>query len=98
IIPKFESIFRDFKLTLPWITTFLIKTSRWFVEFWYVLPLIPAALYLTLKLLRLTKRGAYTLDRMMLFVPVFGQIVEKSIVARTTRTLGTLLTSGVPIL
>src|SRR5262249_53911047 len=98
IIPKFENIFKDFKLKLPWITQMLIDTSRWFVKFWYVLPLIPIALWLTLKLIRLNKTGNYILDKVKLYVPIMGNLIEKTIVARTMRTLGTLISSGVPIL
>jgi type IV pilus assembly protein PilC len=98
IIPKFEKIFADFKIRLPWLTLMLIATSRWFVKYWYVLPLFPVAIWLTLKLIRLNKTGAYILDRIKLFVPVMGNIIEKTVVARTTRTLGTLISSGVPIL
>jgi len=98
IIPKFEKIFADFKIKLPWLTEQLIATSRWFVKYWYVLPLFPVAIWLTLKLIRLNKTGCYILDRIKLFVPVMGNIIEKSVVARTTRTLGTLISSGVPIL
>ena len=43
IIPKFEKIFADFKLKLPWMTQTLMDTSRWFVKYWYVLPLFPIA-------------------------------------------------------
>src|SRR5262245_31138316 len=98
IIPKFEKIFLDFKLKLPWITEFLIACSRWFVKYWYVLPLIPVAFWLTLKLIRLNKTGNYILDRIKLMMPVMGNIIEKTVVARTMRTLGTLIASGVPIL
>jgi type IV pilus assembly protein PilC len=98
IIPKFEKIFADFKMKLPWITDVLISASRWFVKYWYVIPLIPVAIVLTLKLIRLNRTGAYILDKIKLHMPVAGMIVEKSIVARTMRTLGTLISSGVPIL
>jgi type IV pilus assembly protein PilC len=98
IIPKFEKIFEDFKMKLPWITTALIATSRWFVRYWYVIPLVPFALWLTFKLIRLNRTGAYILDKLKLYIPVMGQLIEKSIVARTMRTLGTLIASGVPIL
>src|SRR5438132_769322 len=74
IIPKFEKIFADFKLKLPWITTMLMDTSRWFVKYWYVLPLIPVAFTLLLKLIRLNKTGNYILDKTKLYVPVMGQI------------------------
>src|SRR5947209_3180085 len=63
IIPKFEKIFADFKLKLPWLTEMLISVSRWFVKFWYVLPLIPVALILFFKLIRLNKTGNYIMDR-----------------------------------
>jgi len=98
IIPKFEKIFEDFRMKLPWITEMLIATSRWFVRFWYILPLFPVAVWLILKLIRLNRAGAYILDKIKLSLPVSGQIVEKTVVARTMRTLGTLIASGVPIL
>jgi type IV pilus assembly protein PilC len=98
IIPKFEKIFADFKIPLPWITVALINTSRWFVQYWYVIPLIPLSLWLLIKLIRLNRTGNYILDRIILFMPIMGQIVEKTVVARSMRTLGTLVSSGVPIL
>src|SRR5437763_2715276 len=98
IIPKFEKIFADFKMKLPWITEMLIATSRWFVKYWYVIPLIPIAIWLTFKLIRLNRTGGYILDKLKLFIPVMGTLIEKSIVPRTMRTLGTLIASGVPIL
>ncbi len=98
IIPKFEKIFLDFKMKLPYLTELLIATSRWFVKYWYVLPVVPIAISVTLKLIRMNRSGAYVLDKIKLKVPVAGMIVEKTVVARTMRTLGTLISSGVPIL
>ena len=98
IIPKFEKIFDDFGMKLPWLTEMLIGVSAWFAKYWYVLPLIPTTIWLIFKLIRLSKTGAFVLDLIMLYIPVAGGIVEKTIVARTTRTLGTLIASGVPIL
>jgi len=98
IIPKFEKIFKDFNMKLPWLTEALMATSAWFVKYWYALPLFPLCFWLLLKLIRLTKSGAYALDRLVLWAPVAGMIIEKTIVARTMRTLGTLISSGVPIL
>jgi type IV pilus assembly protein PilC len=98
IIPKFEKIFKEFNLTLPELTLALMATSRWFVNYWYVLPLFPLCFFLLMKLIRLTRVGRYALDRIKLWIPIMGMIIEKSIVARTTRTLGTLVASGVPIL
>lgn len=98
IIPKFEKIFADFKMKLPYITEMLIEASRGFVRYWYVIPLVPIFLWLILKLIRLNRTGAYILDKLKLHTPVAGSIIEKTIVARTMRTLGTLVSSGVPIL
>jgi len=98
IIPKFEKIFADFKMKLPYLTELLIATSRWFVRYWYVIPIAPVGFFVTLKLIRLNKSGNYILDKLMLQIPVAGMIAEKTIIARTMRTLGTLISSGVPIL
>jgi type IV pilus assembly protein PilC len=98
IIPKFKKIFDEFGLTLPWATQTLIKVSNWMSEFWWTIPLFPATLYFLAKLLRLTRAGNYALDRAVLWVPIVGMLIEKAIVARTMRTLGTLIGSGVPIL
>ncbi|HXG09617.1 MAG TPA: type II secretion system F family protein [Gemmataceae bacterium] len=98
IIPKFDKIFRDFQMKLPWMTEVLIATSRWFGQYWYVLPLFPLSFWLLIKLIRLSRAGAYALDRIYLWIPIIGKLIEKTVVARTTRTLGTLISSGVPIL
>ena len=98
IIPKFKKIFADFGMKLPWATLTLIDISDWFVEYWYVVPLFPLTIWLMLKAIRANKSGAYALDRFKLWIPVVGKLIEKTTVARTTRTLGTLVGSGVPIL
>jgi type IV pilus assembly protein PilC len=98
IIPKFEKIFREFGLKLPALTQFLIDVSMWCSKYWWCIPLFPFGVWLLMKLIRLNRVGNYALDRMTLWIPIVGKIVEKTIVARTTRTLGTLVASGVPIL
>src|SRR4029077_13593944 len=75
-----------------------IRISNWMAEYWWTIPMFPIGLYLLIKLIRLSRAGNYALDRMTLWIPVIGKIVEKTIVARTMRTLGTLVSSGVPIL
>jgi type IV pilus assembly protein PilC len=98
IIPKFEKIFKDFGLKLPWATETLMNISEWFVEWWYIIPLVPFCWWLFIKIVRLTRVGSFVVDWVKLHIPVMGNIIEKTIVARTTRTLGTLVASGVPIL
>ena len=98
IIPKFESIFKDFGVPLPQMTIVLIKASHVVIEYFWAVLLAPVLIWIIIKLLYRLKTGAYVLDRILLWIPVMGAIVEKSTVARTTRTLGTLVQSGVPIL
>jgi type IV pilus assembly protein PilC len=98
IVPKFEAIFADFGVPLPGMTIFLIEASHFVVQYFYVVFMAPLFIWIIIKLLYRNKTGAYVCDRILLLIPVMGAIVEKSTVARTTRTLGTLVQSGVPIL
>jgi type IV pilus assembly protein PilC len=68
------------------------------VNFWYLLPGIPLSIWLAMKLIRKFHGGRMGWDLFTIKMPVFGQLVEKNIIARTMRTLGTLVASGVPIL
>lgn len=98
IIPKFKKIFEDFGTELPPMTVALITCSDIVAKYWYLGPLIPIAAILLLKLIRKNKTGAFIVDWISLRIPLMGKIIEKSTVARTARTLGTLIASGVPIL
>jgi len=98
IVPAFEKIFAGFDAKLPWMTDVLIKISNGVVIYWYLIPGIPLGIWLFIKLVRKFSAGRLGWDMFMLKLPIFGQLVEKNIVARTTRTLGTLVASGVPIL
>ena len=98
IIPKFKTIFEGFEVDLPEITVLLIDMSNFVVEYWYLIPTVPIGIVLLIKIIRKNKTGAYILDRIALKIPLIGAILSKSTVARTCRTLGTLIASGVPIL
>ncbi|MDA1013113.1 MAG: type II secretion system F family protein [Planctomycetota bacterium] len=98
IIPKFKQIFVGFGVELPGMTVMLITISDSVVDYWYLFPTIPIGLILMIKIIKKNKTGAYIIDKMMLKIPLLGKILEKSTVARTCRTLGTLIASGVPIL
>ena len=98
IVPSFEKIFKDFDTELPPMTLVLMKISELCVSFWYLIPGIPITLWLFIKLLRKFNAGRVGWDMFTLKMPIFGALVEKNILARTTRTLGTLVSSGVPIL
>jgi type IV pilus assembly protein PilC len=97
-VPAFEKIFADFGTDLPDMTKMLINASKFVGQWWFLLPIVPTGLWLFIKLVRKFAPGRMGWDMFMLKMPVFGQLVEKNIVARTTRTLGTLVASGVPIL
>jgi len=98
IIPKFEAIFKDFGVPLPRMTIMLIDASHFLIRYFYIVFLTPFLIWIFIKLLYRNKTGAYVCDRILLMIPVMGNIAEKSTVARTMRTLGTLVQSGVPIL
>lgn len=102
VVPKFREIFRDFETTLPAITEFLISLSGWFANGtppgWLVIAGTPFMMYLFWKLLRTPQMGRFIVDVIVLRIPVVGAIVSKSGIARFTRTLGTLISAGVPIL
>jgi type IV pilus assembly protein PilC len=98
IIPKFKEIFVGFGIELPAITVMLITISDLVVTYFYLIPAIPFAFWLMLKIIRKNKTGAFVTDWMALKIPILGLILSKSTTARTCRTLGTLIASGVPIL
>ncbi len=98
IVPRFTKIFMDFDTELPAITVVLITLSDFVINFWYLLPGIPLAIWLALKLIRKFSAGRMGWHMFIIKMPVFGPLIEKNIIARTMRTLGTLVASGVPIL
>ncbi len=98
IVPTFKEMFDEFGLELPPPTQLLIATSDYIVKYWFLMLLIPFCYWLLTKLVRKFRHGRMGFDMFMLKLPVFGNLVEKNILARTTRTLGTLVSSGVPIL
>ncbi|HLA83341.1 MAG TPA: type II secretion system F family protein [Thermoguttaceae bacterium] len=98
IVPKFTEIFNDFEAKLPFMTELLVQISNGMYTYFYLIPGIPLSIWMMVKLIRKFAAGRRGWDLFILKMPIFGQIVEKNIVARTTRTLGTLVSSGVPIL
>ncbi len=100
VIPKFKDIFNDLLAgqPLPAITQFVMDASNAVVANWIVV-LIGIAVFVALfKVFAKTKQGGYILDVAKINMPLFGGLVRKTAIARMTRTLGTLLSSGVPVL
>jgi type IV pilus assembly protein PilC len=98
IVPQFGKMFKELDVDMPYMTQLLIDISNNAVDYWYVIPAFPTAIWLFIKLMRKFEAGRLGWDLFTLKIPIFGQLAEKNIVARTTRTLGTLVASGVPIL
>ncbi|RMH11660.1 MAG: type II secretion system F family protein [Planctomycetota bacterium] len=106
IIPKFEAIFNDFGVDLPLLTVWLINTSRWFgganpgqkIPGGAIVFIGLVVGFILIKLSRKTPPGKALTDILILWLPIFGGLVRKTVIARFTRTLGTLISAGVPIL
>ena len=98
IVPTFEKMFDEFGLKLPAPTQLLIAMSNYIAGYWFLLILMPICLLILIKLIRKFRHGRMGFDMFIIRVPIFGNLIEKNILARTTRTLGTLVSSGVPIL
>ncbi|MBL4591839.1 MAG: type II secretion system F family protein [Phycisphaerales bacterium] len=106
IIPKFQKIFADFGVELPWLTQMLIDTSDWVagtrtgqtVPGWAIIIVGIPAIFFSYKLIKKTPPGKATFDVITLWTPIFGKLIRKTTIARFTRTLGTLIGAGVPIL
>lgn len=101
VIPAFEDMFKNFgggRESLPWITRVLIELSEGFMTWaWLIFLVVVGLAFAVLQFYR-TSRGRHMFHKALLTVPVMGSVMEKIAVARFTRTLGTLLASGVPIL
>lgn len=98
VVPIFANLFAGLGVDLPLPTRIVMNISNFVGAFgWLVIP-GSIALYFGIKWLRSNPKGRYALDALMLKLPVLGLLLRKIAVARFTRTLGTLITSGVPIL
>lgn len=98
VVPKVSSIFADFNQALPWNTRLLIFSSGVFIEYWWaVIAVVGGLIYGFLRWQRSTK-GRRTWDLRILGVPIVGKLVTMIAVARFSRTLATLLSSGVSLL
>jgi type IV pilus assembly protein PilC len=98
VIPTFGEMFADFGAALPAPTQFVIYLSDFMVANWYIIFGGMFAFYYFFKRFMKTDRGKDILHPIFLKVPVFGNIIKKVAVSRFTRTMGTMLSSGVPIL
>jgi type IV pilus assembly protein PilC len=98
VIPTFESMFASVNLALPLPTRVVIGLSNFLQSYWWMCGLAGWGVVLLLKNYYKTPGGKLNIDKLMLKLPILGDVLRKSSVSRFTRTLGTLISSGVSIL
>ena len=98
VIPSFKSVFSSFGADLPGPTLFVIALSEFFVAYWWLIfGSIGGGLYFFFQAWQRNEKMQKFMDRILLKVPVFGVLIDKSCVARWTRTLSTMFAAGVPL-
>ena len=98
VIPAFKSVFSNFGADLPAPTLVVIAISEVFVKYWWLIfGSIGGGLYFFMQAWKRNQRVQEIMDRVVLKMPVFGTLIEKSCIARWTRTLATMFAAGVPL-
>jgi type IV pilus assembly protein PilC len=101
VIPAFKNIFEGLLgpgEKLPWLTEIVVSLSHFMATFWWLIGIVITIIVFALKAYYKTEGGQHLIDAIMLKLPIFGPILKKIAIARFSRTLSTLLSSGVPIL
>ncbi|MGB4063605.1 MAG: type II secretion system F family protein [Azonexus sp.] len=98
VIPAFKEVFQSFGADLPAPTLFVIALSDFFVAYWWaIFGILGGGLYAFLESWKRSEKIQMAMDRLLLRMPIFGDIVRKSVIARWTRTLATMFAAGVPL-
>lgn len=98
VIPAFKEVFSSFGADLPAPTLFVIAISEFFVAYWWLIfGGIGGGLYFFMQAWKRNEKMQKVMDRLLLKLPVFGTLIEKSVIARWTRTLSTMFAAGVPL-
>ncbi|OWQ45067.1 type II secretion system protein F [Roseateles noduli] len=98
VIPAFKDVFKSFGAELPAPTLFVMALSEIFVAYWWLIfSVIGGGLYFFFQSWKRSEKVQKFMDRLLLKIPVFGQLIYKSAVARWTRTLATMFAAGVPL-
>jgi type IV pilus assembly protein PilC len=98
VIPSFKDVFSSFGADLPAPTLMVIAMSEFFVKYWYLIfGILGGGAYFFFESWKRSEKMQHAMDRLLLRVPVFGDLVRKSAVARWTRTLSTMFAAGVPL-
>jgi len=98
VVPAFKELFEGFGANLPAPTLFLMNVSDTFVEYWWLIfGGIGGGLYTFFYFWKRNKKVQDTMDKLMLKLPIFGELIRKAAIARWTRTLATMFAAGVPL-
>lgn len=98
VIPAFKQVFTSFGADLPAPTLFVMGMSEFFVAYWWLIfGVIGGGTYFFLQAWKRNERMQKVMDRLLLRLPIFGTLIDKSCVARWTRTLATMFAAGVPL-
>jgi type IV pilus assembly protein PilC len=98
VIPTFSDMFKQFGAALPGPTQLVVDLSNFFRKFWWLMIGVIIATIFGFKWIRTQEKGRFYTDKMALKLPVFGPLIQKVAVAKFTRTLGTMISSGVTIM
>lgn len=98
VLPKFKEIFVSMNVEMPPMTNALFSMSDLLVTYWYVIPIVGGGGYYAIKRYGSTTKGRMHLDGLKLRAPVVGELILKMAVSRFSRTFGTLVASGVPMM
>ena len=98
VVPQFQQAFANINVPLPKITQIIFNIGTWAKDNWYYVPLGIIALTVLISFLKKLKSLKYPIDSAILKIPIFGGILFKASIARSFRTMASLLDSGVPIL
>ncbi len=98
VVPSFKTVFEGFGAELPGPTLVVIAMSEFFVKYWYLIfGVLGGGVYFFLESWKRNEKVQEFMDRLMRKLPIFGVLVEKSCIARWTRTLATMFAAGVPL-
>ncbi len=98
VIPAFKDVFKSFGADLPAPTLFVIALSEFFVAYWWIIfGVMIIGGYFFMESWKRSEKMQMFMDRLLLKIPVFGPLIEKSVIARWTRTLSTMFAAGVPL-
>jgi type IV pilus assembly protein PilC len=98
VVPAFKETFSSFGADLPAPTLFVMAISEFFVAYWWLIfGSVGGGIYFFMQAWKRNEKVQMVMDRIMLKMPIFGVLVEKSVIARWTRTLATMFAAGVPL-